>query len=461
MTKTNGKEIENSHELDGSNKTIFDKIKGFVEVFAGIGAIFYLLGFIIVKYYLSLFGIIDSDFFSIRYISTGVGFFLTTIITMSTSYILTFYLFFNKNIRNFINENIRGFINSNTIKNSKIRNFFIQLVRTVIIYIIILIIIAIFFVIFMSLFMALLYNNIDIFLKPHKVLEELKSPILFLVHVIALILGSNIVFNIHQTQEEDTNEQQQPIYGIYGLVFLGILAYILAYSHYVYPLIDPTLGGGKPTQIQMIAAATKTLDIKDDGTTLDRIIDVYNGKTIPMCLIDESNDSYFAFVKENREKIPDCNVFNVFKFDPSEYTAFQVNKSLIKGIIYLNSKNSKESICEDLANRKKPIGWIKLGKFDNHKWNQSTLTKTNKNGTTEQLGYPEELINREDESILTTRRTIKFDNTIYTGGSIGETTIKNVPKGTEVKVLSIEQSDNGKSQYGKVKILNAPSNVCK
>ncbi len=113
----------------------------------------------------------------------------------------------------------------------------------------------------------------------------------------------------------------RPFWAVLGIL-LVILTLIPAYTQRIYPLIPPTLGGGKPVSVQLVSDSASAL-------VLGELIPVQQTSTSepvksqPVDLLDENESAYFVLVNDSMTNLAH---------------AVRVDKGLVKGMVYLQPK---------------------------------------------------------------------------------------------------------------------------
>ena len=122
-----------------------------------------------------------------------------------------------------------------------------------------------------------------------------------------------------------------------GLVSIIFLVSINTYATHVYPLVSPSLGGGNSVRVQLIGEAG---DKNKNRKLVSHFFPVQRASSqsvsIPLCLMHQTEKSYFILFdkKSRRKEIEKCAVSAFQSQSSDKFQVVQVDKSLIKGVIY-------------------------------------------------------------------------------------------------------------------------------
>ncbi|MFH7025208.1 MAG: hypothetical protein ACHBN1_07345 [Heteroscytonema crispum UTEX LB 1556] len=359
MTEKNS--LSNKDESQEVSIIFLSSIENIIKTIAGIGIIFYILGFIIVQTYLNKWGINDLNLLYSRYISVGLyySFFLVSFSTICfiAVLILVYIIYKSFQITQFIIRIYkRGLSNRTATKHRA------AVISLIILTLILLLIIALIFPVLKFAFNCLIrliygeeyflanIEDLKSFIPTNRYVQEISvfqnwiyKTIYIWVLVIVCLAARYIILKIlfPRISFKKINLDSKIVTSFILFITLILFTFSLLrnaqeYSLRLYPLIDRAVGGGKAVTVQLITEITD----ENKLTTLDRILSPESKsqtKIIPVCLLDQSDKNYFLLVPINNKQLPKKCIISYSKETVNNLKAIQVDKSLVKGINYIVS----------------------------------------------------------------------------------------------------------------------------
>lgn len=262
---------------------------------ASASFVFYGLGFIIVNSYLMSFGLREFDLLSPTYLSAGIVFVFTNIVSIAIS--VGFALLLRRR------HELQGASQSSW---ETIVNWFIPFSAGFLAFF----------------FLGLILNNITSMGErgaasisdywPYAIFLSLAA---FGIEVIAEMLVTANQTGLKQILSQPDLLKKFGTNAGWTLVFILFFSLLLVslWSQEVYPKISPAFGGGRPITVRVVLA-----DKSKEGLFLDTGIQISSNISEPLQLIDENDESITALL--------------------SNGNAVKLSKSLISNIIYLSSQ---------------------------------------------------------------------------------------------------------------------------
>jgi hypothetical protein len=369
----------NATKTEGSYKSLLASLENVLKTVAGFGLIFYIIGFIIVRTYLAQFGIDDLGFLSPRYVSVGLYYlvFVFVLLLFSllfiTSILFALYefrpqllsLFTSKRHDGFFASIIPSIVEASVLRPDiparikKVMRSYDLCVGAFSVAFSFLFLRAGFWTIIQLAFgeryfwnffvplksvFALSSTEIDVFLKLKGWLYHSLIALILPISIVALIF---VMIRRIEKNEEHPKKLKSKISRFFADGFKNIFLFFLLlfpisffqniqeYSLSTYPLIDRAIGGGRGTQVQFVADPPE----KDKTPILGEIIPLQlgsNSKTVPVCLIEQSDKNYYIVLGADGKELPKgCVLPNPDSIDAKSFRAIQIDKSLVKGVVYI------------------------------------------------------------------------------------------------------------------------------